>query len=193
MHRFSDTEIMEMIAASDEVVNDKALRYLYREYYGVMENMILKNNGSGADAEDIFQDALISFYNQVKNGGLQLTCTIKTYIYSICRNLWLMRLKKNQRTTTLQEYEEFVDVDDDVLDSIESTEQSSVIAQLLDQLGGDCKKVLIYFYYEKMKMAQITEIMGYKNPQIAKNKRLRCMNRLRKMALEHSGFEQFFG
>ena len=192
MHSYSDTEILKMLQAANEQKNDKALRYLYRQYYGLIEQLVVKNSGRPADAEDIFQDGLISFYNQVKSGNLKLTCTIKTYIYSICRNLWLMRLKKQQRTTALSEREEHIEVGAEVLNNIVSTEQSSLVAKLLDKLGGDCKKVLIYFYFEKMKMAQIVEKMGYKNTQIAKNKRLRCMNRLRKMALEQTQFEKFF-
>ena len=58
----------------------------------MVQTFILNNSGTSDDAKDIFQEAMIVLYEKVRSGSFELNCQIKTYVYSVCRRLWLKRL-----------------------------------------------------------------------------------------------------
>src|SRR6516225_9821011 len=73
----------------------------------MVQSLILNNNGNREDAKDIFQEAIIVLYEKSKSDSFQLSCLIKTYVYSVSRRLWLKRLMQMQRLTseTIDVYE----------------------------------------------------------------------------------------
>ena len=63
----------------------------------MVQAFILNNNGTYDDARDIFQEAMITLYEKAKSESFVLTSQIKTYIYSVCKRLWLKRLQQMGR------------------------------------------------------------------------------------------------
>lgn len=57
---------------------------------------ISKNNGNEEDAKDIFQDALFIIIEKIHNNDFVLQGTLSTYLFAICKNLWLMALDKQK-------------------------------------------------------------------------------------------------
>ena len=88
-----DNEVLVKISKGEE----DALDYLYKKYYRMMTNLVLKNNGTEQEAKDIFQDALIVFWQKAASGNLVLTSKISTFLYSICLNLWRKELERKSR------------------------------------------------------------------------------------------------
>jgi DNA-directed RNA polymerase specialized sigma24 family protein len=86
------------IPADSEVIigilnnSDSVLKKLYLAYFPMVLQLVLNNNGDEDEAKDIYQEAIIVLYNKVKRGDFELSSKLKTYIYSICRRLWLKRL-----------------------------------------------------------------------------------------------------
>ncbi len=76
----------------DDVINS-----IYRECFPSVNYMISTNSGSSSDARDIFHDALIVVILKARNNDLELTCSLKTYIYSVCFNLWQKQLTRKQK------------------------------------------------------------------------------------------------
>ena len=73
---------------------DKALRFMYREYYTLLENYITNNNGSKDDAADIIQETMVAFIEIVEQEKFRGDASVKSFLYSIARNLWLTELRK---------------------------------------------------------------------------------------------------
>lgn len=86
----TDAEIIETIRSGR---HHPAIKDLYA-YFSVVKKYILKNSGSKHEAEDIFQEALIIFCRKVNEPQFELRCSINTYIFSVCKLLWLDELKK---------------------------------------------------------------------------------------------------
>ncbi len=82
----------ELIIAEIRRKNEVALQELYKVHYPMIVHFICSNNGTEQEAKDIYQDAIIAFYERVLQPDFVLTCKIKTYIYAVCRRLWLKRL-----------------------------------------------------------------------------------------------------
>jgi DNA-directed RNA polymerase specialized sigma24 family protein len=82
--------------------NDKdAIESVYKENYALIQYFVINNNGTEDDARDIFQEAMMVFYEKAKSPDFELTCQIKTYLYSVARRLWLKKLKRRLRTLTI--------------------------------------------------------------------------------------------
>ena len=131
-----EKEIFERICKGDE----KALEYLYSKYYRMMTKMVLSNSGTEQEAKDIYQEALLVFWQKATSGNLVLTSKISTYIYSICQNLWRKELDRKKRLSReSRDGEQFQDHD--------KKEKARIMLECIDQLGETCKKVLMYYYY----------------------------------------------
>ena len=187
---FSENEIMAALQSGDASSQEKAFRYLYRQYYGLVESLVVTNSGAREDAADIFHDGLIVLFNQVKQGSFQLKSTLKTYLYSICRNLWLMKLRRGKKETRLEEKHESLQIAEDHFQTLEMTEKKNLIVQLLQELNEDCRKILELFYFRKMKMEQIRQMLNLANEQVAKNKKSRCMKSIRSKVKENALYQQ---
>lgn len=143
----------------------------------MIRNLVEKNSGTADDASDLFQEVLIIIYEKVLDNRLQLTCSLKTYIYSIARNKWLNKLKAQKRYTSFNNFESFISIE-------EETESAPTINldNLLNEIGEACRKLLILFYYKKRSMQEICKELNYSNADSVKNQKYKCMQRLKKMA-----------
>jgi RNA polymerase sigma factor (sigma-70 family) len=175
----ADTQLLVAIQQGDTAV----WRKIYKQCYPVIQHFILTNSGDAEEAADIFQDALVLFHEQVQRPDFVLQCSIKTYLYSIVRRIWLKKLyKKGKFLGTIQDWEEVVIWDDlEEQDPLEKEHQYDALQSGLDKLGEPCKTVLQLFYIEKMNMQEIAEKMGYTNADSAKNQKYKCLNRLKKI------------
>lgn len=181
MESYSDPQILDDLKSFQEEKNNKALRALYKNNYDMVNNFVLKNSGTTAEAKDIFQDGIIIFYNKVKRPDFNIACTIKTYIYSVCKNLWLDRIRQKSNRARILDSQEHVDIQEDDLGLLIQNEKYKLIAQLVNKLSKDCKKVLTYFYYEKNSMKEIAVKMLLSSEAVAKNKKHNCLKNLKKL------------
>jgi len=93
MNYFSDDAILNGLKEK----RADSIRYLYREYFPLAKSIVEKNSGSYQDAEDVFQDGIIVLYQKILSGPLTLNCSLKTFFFSICRNIWMQRLDRKWR------------------------------------------------------------------------------------------------
>lgn len=87
----SNQEILKGIVDQD----DRIHQYLYDEVLPAIISYVRKNHGTIEDAEDVFQDALIAIHARLKEGPMDLNCKFSTYLYQICKNIWLKQLQRN--------------------------------------------------------------------------------------------------
>lgn len=165
-----DSEVIEKIIAGDE----KAVEYLYQKYFKMMAKLVLKNSGTEDEARDIYQDALIVFWQKVRSQKLVLTSKISTYLYSICLNLWRKELDRKKRLSG--EFEE-----KGIEQDFDQKERIKAIRDCVSSLGETCQKVLSYYYFDGMSMKEIAEQMQFSNADTAKTKKYKCKKELDKL------------
>ena len=176
-------EINEQILLKGLVNDDsKAIETIYKENYNMVQAFILNNNGTYDDARDIFQEAMITLYEKAKSESFVLTCQIKTYVYSVCRRLWLKRLQQLGRYITADEnLEETVQVEDDLEIHEKRNAEFAIMERALGSLGEPCKSLLEAYYIQKKGMTEIAGEFGYTNADNAKNQKYKCLMRLKKL------------
>lgn len=173
----------ELILLAGLAKNDRqAVESIYAKHFGMVQSLIINNNGSSEDARDIFQEAMIVLYERSRSADFELQCQLKTYLYSVCRRLWLKKLTQSQRYIPhLSGVEETVQVDEE----LELHELKNLEFQLMEKallgLGEPCKSLLEAFYIHKKNMSEIAGNFGYTNPDNAKNQKYKCLIRLRKL------------
>ena len=109
--------------------------------------LIINNNGTADDAKDIYQEAIIVLYNKIKAGDFELSSKLKTYIYSVCRRLWLKRLSQmNRYGGDIRDFQDYLPVEDEVEKHNDRDMQFSKMESALQLLGEPCKTIMEDFY-----------------------------------------------
>ena len=125
---------------------------------------------------------MIVLYEKVCTGSFELTCQIKTYLYSVCRRLWLKRLQQMQRyNPSAESIEEVISVEEE-LDVHEKRNADMIVMEnALGKIGEPCKSLLEAYYIQKKSMPEIAAFFGYTNADNAKTQKYKCLVRLKKI------------
>ena len=155
---------------------------IYRDNYAMIQVFVLNNNGSVDDARDIFQEAMVVLYEKSGTTTFSLHCQIKTYVYSICRRLWLKRLQQLSKfSTQVESLEEIVPVEEEIEEHEKRNADFNLMETAMGKIGEPCKSLLDAYYLQKKTMQEIAADFGYTNADNAKTQKYKCLVRLKKL------------
>lgn len=182
----SDKEIIEGIAAHDS----GTLTYIYDEIYPYIEAYVVHHGGTEDHARDVFQDAMLTIYKKIIANDLSVTCKFSTYLYAVCKNIWLQNRKKHY--LRLNKLKEISAVAEPVSDYgyNDFDERKELIEKHLKRLGPDCQKIL-RFYFNEFSLKQICEIMGFSSVHHVSDKKYRCIKNLIERVKGDPNFRKF--
>lgn len=162
--------------------SEEALNKLYTGYFPMILQFILNNNGDEDDAKDVYQEGIIVLYNKIKSGDFELSSKLKTYIYSVCRRIWLKKLaQQSKKTNNISDFEDVIAIEEDVEQHEEKDKQFDKMQEALFHLGEPCKTIIQDFYINNLSMQEICEKFGYTNTDNAKTQKYKCLQRLKKL------------
>ncbi len=167
-------DILNLILKGDaETINQ-----LYQKCFPAIRQLVVNNSGLIEDAEDVFQEALVVLYRKINGNTLVLNCALSTYIYSICRNMWLDRLRRQSRTIGVIDGDwEIVDLDDDTVETIYQNDRYKLFQKHFHNIGEGCKKLLSLFF-EGKSMKLITKTLGFGSEQYTRKRKFLCKEKL---------------
>ena len=173
----NEIALLEGLAREDR----DSIERIYKENYLSIQNMVLNNSGTTDDAADIFQEAMIVLFEKSRSGNFELSCQLKTYIYSVCRRIWLKKLQLAQRQMVITDEAETASVEEDVELHEKRQNDFHLMDQALSRIGEPCKSLLEAYYVHKKHMTQIAADFGYTNADNAKTQKYKCLVRLKKL------------
>ncbi len=139
--------------------------------------MIQTNGGSLDDAKDIFQDALMVVYRQSLRSDFTLTVAFYTYLYSVCRNLWLKQLR-NRSTKGEVEISETMDlIEEGLQEAVTQNEQYKLYQDNFRKLGDECQKLLRLFM-ESRSVKEMMATLEYSSESYTKKRKFQCKEKL---------------
>lgn len=190
IRNLTDSELVGAIRQGRAMEN--ALKFIYRQHFESLGRYVEQNNGSRQDAEDIFQEVLVSFIGLVQEDKFRGESSVKTFLYSMTRNTWLNELKRRGRSELRElKYEKAKDREEmDISHTIAGREAKLEVLSLVEQLGEGCKKILLLFYYENLSMKEILENTDYENEQVVRNKKYKCLKQLEQMISANPALKQ---
>ncbi len=178
---FSDKKIIEALQGAKELETDKAFRYLYKTHYPMALQFVKNNSGGADDAADVFQDVLVAFYQNVRNGTFKGDSAIKTYLYAMIRNKWLVKLKKNSRMVKMEEPEK-ASAGTQILRNENPDEAlQKMVESMLEKVGERCRILLKLYYFDNLSMSEIAGRSNFDNENSAKTQKYKCMQKLIKI------------
>lgn len=171
---YSDDAIIEGILLKDNDV----LHFIYKTFYSQIEFFVKGNGGTESDAQDLFQDASIIIYSKAKNGSLKLSSSFKSYLFTVCKLLWLKQLRKRRQLKINVEFDdESVNIEENIAENKIISDRYKLYQQYFQELGEDCQKVMQLFF-EKIPLKEIANKMGYKSEKYAKKRKYKCKEML---------------
>ncbi len=160
----TDQDILEGIRRSDK----SAIEKLYREILPGIITYVQRNRGSEEDARDIFQEAMIVMYRKSRSEAFELTASLNTYISSICRNLWLKRLRDHKEIGVIEGIEVPAE-DTGLLELMDLSSKRRLFIKHFQMLSDQCRTILELFF-QKTNLKKIAEELETSEAYIKKRK-----------------------
>ena len=167
--------------------DSETMQATYQEVYPKVRTHILKNNGNEDQAKDIFQEAFVACWRNIKDGKF-LEGNVSGYLFTIAKNKWtdFLRSSDYKKTINTDSQSFLTVVQDDPIpkeDILEEEQNRSAMQTALSQLGENCRSLLKMFYFERRSMEEISKEMGMATSS-ARNQKYRCMEKLRSLSLQ---------
>lgn len=174
-------DLVSAIVSKDAKERKIALEHFYEMVFEKIKTYVFRNGGNAQDAEDIFQDGLIAFYNNVSIGKFKKESKPETYLYSICKNIWLQKLRHLKRSAVSLDNSELSNESSEV--SMELN--SFIFNKIFHELSVDCQRILTEFYFKGRSIKDLKKSLGFNSDQVVKNKKGRCLTYLTQIIQKH--------
>lgn len=151
---------------------EKAFTTLYKIAFPAVAKFVSKRGGSPDDAKDIFQDALVIFYEKITNGFTPST-SAQAYLLGVSKYLWARKFSRDIRSSPLDtEMTDLADYD-------EPQPSANKLMHYLENTGRKCMELLKAFYYDYLPPVKIAEQFGYSGEHSATVQKYKCMEKVR--------------
>jgi len=164
--------------------NEITLQSVYTSVYPKVKTYVLRNSGNETLAKDIFQEAFIACWRNIKADKLSKNGNVEAYLYTIAKNKWIDYLRSSvyKKTKLTDQETELHIVEEETNDENEEANKI-VLKKALETLNNSCKEVLELFYFERRSMDEISKKLNMTSASV-RNQKYRCMNQLRNLALK---------
>ncbi|MDF1570023.1 MAG: sigma-70 family RNA polymerase sigma factor [Bacteroidales bacterium] len=168
-----DHKIIQGIAAHD----NSTLKEVYQEMLPYVEAYVIHHGGTTDQARDLFQEAMIIIYRKIEAGNLELHCKFSTYLYAVCKRLWIQDRKKHfLRANKLKEISA-VSEPETPYGREDMDEARELFEKHFNALGPDCQLILS-MHFNGLTIEEIRKAMGISTVHHASDKKYRCKKKL---------------
>ncbi|PCJ63901.1 MAG: hypothetical protein COA58_14820 [Bacteroidetes bacterium] len=177
-----DDDLITMLFES-EMQETRAINYLINRNLPTVRKFIFAYSGSTTEVNTVMNDATIILINNIKNGKFKNDSTVNTYFVGICKLIWKNYLKKksslkyNYSALESKELENIGEIPKAITRFENLNENNVRLNYIFSLITDKCKDVLV-LWSQGFCMKEITTKLGYKNPQIAMNKKNTCIKRI---------------
>jgi len=163
-----ENSFLQGIAENDYSI----LQKIYQTSLPEVTKYIKNNSGGLDDAKDVFQEGILAIYNKIKKEELVLTTTFHAYLFSICKNLWLKKLRSKSNKVLPLSATWGLKIDADYEEQFIKSRKWKLFNTKFQNLAEECQKVL-QMLFNGQSGKDIAEAMGY-TEDYAKRKKYKC-------------------
>jgi RNA polymerase sigma factor (sigma-70 family) len=178
-----DNSILQRIVEGGKSL-EQAMQELYTDEQcrGQALSLLLRMGGRGQDFEDIFQDSIAHLIMNIRKGKFKGESSMKTYLLSICKHLWLNKSRQQANRETLLTKQPLVSETgaNSPEDILLYQERTQTLQLLLGKIGDPCRRILSLWSLS-YSMDEISQLTSYKNAAVVRKKKHHCMQQLMKM------------
>lgn len=162
---------------------DIAVMQLYDNYYPSISSYLLKRGFKDPDIQDIFQDGILAFLDALKRGKVKESANVGGYFFTVCKHLALKKGAKESRmpldSIDIQKLEQAPENWDSMDEEDERSQLRLRSWKLMESLGKSCQDLLRMSFTENRKIVSFYAELGYKNAQVARTAKYKCLKRLK--------------
>jgi DNA-directed RNA polymerase specialized sigma24 family protein len=151
---------------------------LYKTAFPIVARYIARMGGSFEEAQDIFQDTLVIYYEKVASSQAEIIVNEKAYLSGIAKKLWLQRYKTGSKHQPLHDFD--VEV---VPDEQPATDK---ILHYLETAGKKCMELLKAYYYDRLPVSNVAALFGYSGTHSATVAKYKCLEKVRETIKQNS-------
>lgn len=153
--------------------------HVYKRCFKSVAGLIRNKNGNTADAEDVFQDAVMVLFGKVKKGDFELTTSVCAYLSKTSKYVWFNKIRNEKRSKydTTDTPPESAN-DDDLMKLLVEKEAHEMMKKSLLQLTDLCREALRAYYFEGKSTKELAEIAGVSTNTV-KQRLFGCRSSLR--------------
>jgi len=175
----NEQQLILLLKNSDK----EALKNLYLENRNSFIGFARKFNVSENDILDAYQDAIIALTEKAHRGEIDnLKCSVKTYLFGIGKYMLFEKARKNKKRIVdfprEKEAYNFQEITSNFFDE-EPNKFELLLQKGFASLGKKCKEVLRLFYYRGFTIDEISEKLNYKDKNVVKSQKSRCIKQLK--------------
>jgi len=155
---------------------EKLFIALYKSVFPAVARHVSKMGGTFDEAKDIFQDALVAWYEKSVSDGFVPRSDEKAYLFGISKNLWLKKYKNSSQHVALDGF------DTENEDAAQFSDGK--ILSFLQTAGKKCMDLLRSFYYDELPLNDIAETYGFSGVRSATVQKYKCLEKVRETVKE---------
>jgi DNA-directed RNA polymerase specialized sigma24 family protein len=148
---------------------------LYEKAFPRVAAFVSHRKGSLQDAKDIFQDALVIFYEKMMAHDLRISVSREAYILGIAKHLWIRKFNHDKLNVSLDDVEREIVIPEDYFPTVEQNK----LLSFLELTGKRCLELLKAFYYDKLSAQDVSEKFGYGSTHSTTVQKFKCLEKVR--------------
>lgn len=149
------------------------------DHFPAVRQYVIRNSGTVADAQDVFQESIVVLWLTVKEGRFKAVPDGEAggFLFRVAKNKWLDTVRSAAHKNMKVVHEDHLHAEPvEVLDDVD--ERIARLRGVYEMLDDKCRAVLDQFYFERKDLATIARTMGVEEESIRTIK-YRCMMKLR--------------
>ncbi|WP_299439703.1 sigma-70 family RNA polymerase sigma factor [uncultured Aquimarina sp.] len=183
--QITDNDQLKQLVTGDK----KVIQDLYIKGFPKIRSFVLNNKGNEADAEDVFQKALVQLIARYRTKEFVIESTLEGYFYTVCKNLWRRELNKQKRIVTNDAIIERAKEAEDMTMATLEQEKWELFQEKLEQLSDNCKQ-LLQLFFQKIPYKDIVDKLGYNSDNVVRQRIFNCKSQLTKLIKKDSRYNQ---
>ena len=151
---------------------------LYKKAFPAVARYVARMGGSIEEAQDIFQDALVVYYEKASSLHAGAIANEKAFVLGISKRLWLQHYKANSKNQPLDDLDTPVTTDEQPA--------SGKLLRYLETAGKKCMELLKAYYYDDVAASDAAILFGYGGVHSATVAKYKCLEKVRETVKQNS-------
>ncbi len=173
----NDIAMQQLINSNRTIDRQLLFMNLYKSTFPIVAKYVSRMGGNLDEAKDVFQDALLVYYEKIHLTETPLNNAIG-YLFGTAKNLWLKRYGQSSPSLPLDQV--------DIALTTEESPSSARLFRFLEIAGRKCLELLKSFYYDQMSLQEIADEYGYSGVRSTTVQKFKCLEKVRESVKEKS-------
>jgi DNA-directed RNA polymerase specialized sigma24 family protein len=151
---------------------------LYKKAFPAVARYVARMGGSLEEAEDIFQDALVVYYEKVVSVNAGIIVNEKAFVLGISKRLWLQHYKAGSKNQPLNDLE---------IGAVPDEQPATgKLLRYLETAGKKCMELLKSYYYDGLQVSDVATLFGYSSTHSVTVAKYKCLEKVRETVKQNS-------